>query len=57
MVAAGDGELVVRGIQLSFGVRGEEEVVEVGAQTGNHVKSKFIFPNFRKKKFPHFSEV
>ena len=36
MVAAGDGELVVRGIELSFGVRGEEEVVEVGAQTGYH---------------------
>ena len=39
MVAAGDGELVVRGIQLSFGVRGEEEVVEVGAQTGNNKRN------------------
>ena len=24
---------------------------------GTDVKSKFIFPNFRKKEFPHFSEV
>ncbi|MBQ9653775.1 MAG: hypothetical protein IJV32_06095, partial [Bacteroidales bacterium] len=33
------------------------QITFVTRQARKDVKSKFIFPNFRKKKFPHFSEV
>jgi len=51
-----------RGFDVRFGCDEEIRVVRtflivLGVEYNFVVKSKFIFPNFRKKKFPHFSEV